>query len=135
MPDLGTTEDPGNRNPKKPDSSRTARRIIAIAAVVAVHLVGAELVTAVANAAVALTSNVTVSVHGATGQWAPDETSAAAPTTTAHPTTAQPTPTPGQPILTTATAPGTSPTTSSVVDTPLVPEPTSPGEPVPTTRP
>lgn len=135
MPDHGTTEYPENRNPKKSDRSRAARRITAVAAVVAIHLVGAEFVTGAANAAVPLTSTVMVSVDGATGQWAPDGASAAVPATTAHPTTAQPTPTPEQPIPTTTTAPATSPTTSSVVDTPPVPEPTSQSGPVPTTQP
>jgi hypothetical protein len=135
VPDLGTTEDPENRNPGNPDRSHTIRRITVITAMVAIHLVGAELVAGTANAAVPLSSIVTVSVNGATGWWTPHGTSAAVPATTAQPTTAQPAPTPEQPNPTTATESGTNPTTSSVVDTPPVPEPTSQSGPAPTTQP
>lgn len=128
MPVLGTTKFLGNRNLK----NTLLRRAVAIAAVLAVHLAGMGLVIGVANAAgFGQTSGVSVSVDGTTGWWTP--ATAAAPVTTPGPTTAPPVPEP--PVTTAPDAVETSTAVSSVVGTPSAQEPTSTGEPVPTTSP
>jgi len=111
---------------------RTVRRAAVIAVIVAVELASAGFSIGMAAAASGLTTVVTVSVDGATGTWAPAQSTAAVPATTEATGTATtpPVPTSDQSVVpTTSAAPSTTSTSTAPVE-----ESRSPSEPKLTTR-
>ncbi|MEH1130712.1 hypothetical protein [Micromonospora sp. CPCC 206061] len=114
---------------------RTARRITAIAVVIAAQLGSTGFAIGVAAAGPGLTTAVTVRIDGATGRWTPTDSAAVpAETVATDPATAPPAPTSDQSIVPTTPAASQTITPTGTTTTPPVDELSSPNEPEPTSR-